>query len=467
MLVLIIMTLMIVYAVRVGLFETQMSANDVRQKAAFHVAEAAVDQGVMYLLANANVLLSQRADAFPDGTLNGMTKDGWLVPGSANWIPCPASPAVTHPCGGDPVATLGSYFYDTDGDATTFEAMPLDETGFPTGVTARLTALLCIINPGSVTCDAPAPTTGIEESDSTFVITLLAYGYSDCTNPAVISSCTGEATVALPVSNTKRLSGPPGVPLTSKSTFPPSGTAEVVANPNASGVGVPISAWLNNNPACIVGTPAVSSGTWQTCELEEWYDLGERPAGVACPPTANCSCGLDFMSYRHSGVTQIGIDIVSDPTFPCELFDFYFGQSPALVKGSATVLTDCTSLGQGSSGMYWISGSNCNLQGNTQYGTPTQPLILISAASDTDLQGGTVFYGLLYIYDGEDATANVKTMGSATVYGAAVIDATIEKFTGTFQVVYSDLVLGNSQGTAGLGAVNGGWRDFGLPEIGW
>jgi hypothetical protein len=465
-LVLILMTLMIVYAVRVGLFETRMSANDVRQKAAFHVAEAAVDQGLMYLAANANVLLSQRVDAFPDGTLNGMTKDGWLVAGSENWKPCPATPAATHPCGGDPVATQGSYFWDTDGNAATFEAMPLDETGFPAGVTARLTASLCIINPGSVTCDAPAPITGIEESSSTFVITLLAYGYSDCTNTADISSCTGEATIALPVSNTKKLAGTPGVPLTSKSTFPANGTAEVVANPNASGVGVPISAWLNDNPACSSGIPAVSSGTWQTCELEEWYGVGERPAGVACS-TNQCGCGTDFMSYRDAGVTHLGIDIVSDPLFPCELFDLYFGKTPALVKGSATVLPNCLTLGPGSSGLYWISGSTCTLKANTQYGSPSEPLILISAAFLTTISGGAEFFGLLYIWDGEDATAEIRTMGDAAIYGAAVIDASIDKFTGTFQVVYSDIVLGKLQGTAGLGAVNGGWRDFGLPEIGW
>ena len=464
-LVLILMTLMVIYSVRVGLFETRTSANDVRQKAAFHVAEAAVDQGVMYLLANAEVLLSNRADAFPDGN-GGFTKDGWLVSGSEKWKPCPANPGPTHPCGGDPVATLGSYFYDTDGNAATFETLPLDETGFPTGVTARMSALLCIVNPGSVTCDGAPPGTVIEESNSTMVITLLSYGYSDCTVTTNISTCTGEATVAFPVSNTKKLSGPPGVPLTSKSTFPPNGTAEVVANPNAGGVGVPISAWLNSNTACAPPAPVSTSGTWQTCEMEEWYGMGERPAGVACT-ASNCTCGTDFISYRDASVTHVGIDIVVDPIFPCELFDFFFGQTPALVKGAATVLPDCSTLETQPPGMYWISGSKCALAGGTQYGSPTQPLILISAAHDTVLGGGVEFFGLLYIYDGEDIDADLKTTGSATIYGAAVVDAAMDQFNGTFQVVYSDLVLANAQGTAGLGAVNGGWRDFGLPEIGW
>ena len=51
--VLILMTLMLLYASRVGLFEQRVSSNEMRQKIAFHNAESAVDQGVEYLLANA------------------------------------------------------------------------------------------------------------------------------------------------------------------------------------------------------------------------------------------------------------------------------------------------------------------------------------------------------------------------------------------------------------------------------
>ena len=74
-LVLIVLTLMIFYAARVGRMEQNVSANDVRQKLAFHAAEEALDQGVEYLAANQKLLLSQAVDWFPDGS--GGTRDGW------------------------------------------------------------------------------------------------------------------------------------------------------------------------------------------------------------------------------------------------------------------------------------------------------------------------------------------------------------------------------------------------------
>ena len=473
-LVLILMTLMLVYATRVSVFETRVSGNEVRQKEAFHVAEAALDQGIMYLLSNASVVLSSRVDVFPDGTT--FTRDGWLNATTPKWRLCPATPADTHPCGGDVAAVAGSYYYDTDNNPDTLESLPIIATDFPTGSTARLSALLCFIDLANPTnpC-AGAPTTATEEAASSLVLTLLAYGYSDCTDPTDVSTCLSEATVALPVSNYKKLSGSPAVPLVTKSTFPPDGTAEVVANPNAGGVGVPLSTWVNDNAACSPGTTITSSGTWQTCEMQEWYHTEEYPEGTTCTDN-NCLCGPGgndpdyFLSWKTSIDTHIGIDIIEDSSFPCDLFEFYFDVPRNLyqtIKNQATILSDCSSLGPQSSGLIWISGAECKLAANTIVGSPNFPVILISAATDTELAGGVTIYGVLYVFDGEDINASLTTVGSATVYGAVIVDAVIDKFTGTFQIVYAEAVLANASGVAGLGSVNGGWRDFGLPDIGW
>ena len=53
------------------------------------------------------------------------------------------------------------------------------------------------------------------------------------------------------------------------------------------------------------------------------------------------------------------------------------------------------------------------------------------------------------------------------VYGSVIADSPIDKLQGTFQVVYNSGVLATATGYAGVGAVNGGWRDFGLPDIAW
>ena len=75
--------------------------------------------------------------------------------------------------------------------------------------------------------------------------------------------------------------------------------------------------------------------------------------------------------------------------------------------------------------------------------------------------------GVLYVFDGEDVNANLRALANATVYGAVIVDANMDHFTGNFQIVYSESVLATLAGIAGLGSVNGGWRDFGLPEIAW
>lgn len=495
-LILILMTLMLVYATRISVFETRVSSNDLRQKEAFHVAEAALEQGVMYLLSNSALVLSSRAEAFRDGT--DFTRDGWLAAASPKWQPCPATPAATHPCGGDVAATTNSFYYDTDGDTATLESLPITEIGFPAGSTARVSALMCFVDINSATigsdpCRGPPPTS-TEEADTSLVLTLLAYGYSDCTDTTDVSTCTGEATVAFPISNYKKLSGNPGVPLTAKGTVPFNGTVEIVGNPNGGGLGIPVTTWVDAS-VMIDGKPAILSdaGSWQTCELEEWYHVSERPEGVICTDT-KCQCGpggndsFYFLSWRKNRTDfNIGIDIIEDTNFPDDLFELYFDVprgSYTQVKDDAHLLdaSECVDLGPQSAGLYWINGGNCNLKGKRAdidgdgkeemvIGSPLEPVILVSAAANTILNGGVNIFGVLFIFDGdadaENSTALLTSSGDATVYGAVIVDGEINRLLGTFQIVYNDAVIAAAAGIAGIGSVNGGWRDFGLPEIAW
>ncbi len=470
--VLILMTLMVVYATRVSVLETKGSGNEVRQKEAFQVAEAALDQGIMYLLANVSKILSSRENVFPDGT--AFTGDGWLVSGSPRWVSCTATEVAltNHPCGGEIPAPVGAFYYDNPATNTGVDSLPLNQAGFPTGATARLSALMCA-NPGAGTCGS-APTSDEEEAAATLVITLLAYGYSDCTNIASPPTCTGQATVALPISNYKKMEGSPAVPLITKSTLPPTGTSEIAGNPNGGGVGVPMSIWANNNSSCPPLSPISSSGSWQTCELQEWYHSIDPPVNVVCE-AVNCMCGSgndtdQFVSWKKSGETHVGIDIVNDQNFPCDLFEAYFGVPGSQyhqIKNTGTILPDCSTLGPQSNGMIWISGPSCTINANTVIGSPNSPVVLITAASTTTFNGGTTVYGVLYIFDGEDSGAVLASTGSIVIYGAVIVDAVIDKLSGTFQIVYNDAVLVRAAGIAGLGAVNGGWRDFGLPGIAW
>ena len=76
------------------------------------MAEAAVEQGIMYFQSNAAKILSARENVFPDGT--AFTGDGWFVTGSPRWGLCTATEIAleNHPCGGDIPSPVGSYYYD-------------------------------------------------------------------------------------------------------------------------------------------------------------------------------------------------------------------------------------------------------------------------------------------------------------------------------------------------------------------
>jgi hypothetical protein len=479
-LVLIVLTLMIFYAARVGRMEQYISANDVRQKLAFHAAEEALDQGMEYFKANSQLLLSDAVGGFPDGL--GNFRDGWAV---AKWKPCTAANIadLTHPCGGQVPMRPGSYYYD---DATTGYAITgIISESDNVGVTARLTANMCQI-------DLDLPETclplGTATEGGTFMIaTLMGYGYSDCTATDDTTTCQGAAVASKPIGNWKALNGAPTVPLVTKSVFPPNGTAFVVPNPNGGGVGVPISAWVNNRLAgtkddfgeeCPQDAEAVlSSGTWNTCEMQEWYGLEAVPDGVACdlPPgvPGTCKCEEEeSISYKKTGQnTVLGLDIVIDETFPCDLFKTFFGafdDDYANFKPTATILPDCSSIDANSSGFYWISGPDCKLNGPT-YGSPDSPVVIISAAELTSIAGNFELFGVLYVFDQEaiegGGVAEFTGAGTASIYGALIIDADMKKFTGTINVVYSEGVLRQASDLGGFGAINGGWRDFGLPDI--
>lgn len=484
-LVLILLTAMVFYAARVGLFEQRVSANEVRQKIAFHAAEAALDQGTQYLMANGQLILSNAPDSFPPLEDDGTLRDGWFA--ENRWVACDGTNTLleNHPCGGETPMKVGSFFYDDPDTITGVDSLPLGTTGFSDGVTARLSANICFVEvttPNPTTCEAN-PLTVLGAAESHMLITLLAYGFSDCTDTTDVSTCSSEATVAVPIANYKSLAGSPTVPLVSKSTFPPNGTAFVVPNPNGGGVGVPISAWINSNgttypdgsnvPADCRQTEVdvLSRGTWNTCEMQEWYGRNEVPAATACDQPS-CTCReAESISFKKTGTeTILGIDIVADNEFPCDLFEFFFNVADTDyengMKAGAVVLDDCSTLDESSSGLYWISGNTCSLN-NVTLGSPDNPIILISAATETHIVGSVEIFGVLYIFDGEDPLADISGAGGATIFGALIVDATIDKFTGSFDVVYAPAVLAKAGGLNSFGSVNGGWRDFGLPDLAW
>ena len=473
-LILVMLTLMMFFALRVGVFDQRNSSNDMRQKLAFHVAESGIHHAKEFFRANSVIAASLEEDLLPNGT------DGWLssVSGATRWVKC-SDAGITglttdgtkgsHPCFGEPNPARRNdlYFYSHAGSTS----VPITTDAFMPGATETVTvqALMCLLD---IDFDSTTPVQGCSTNTtddtlddyvtgSHYMITLLARGQADC----IGTDCQAEALVREQVSNFGAAAGgqAPSVPLVTKSTFPPSGTAEVVPNPNSGGVGVPVSVWMNSNTDCPSGSVVdPSSGSWSTCEMQEWYGLDAMPDDYTCP--GNCSCTQDeSISYTHGAADVLGIDLVADPDFPCDLFEFYFGvprDNYETVKGYAKVLDNCTTLGPNSTGIYWITGSACQINSNTQVGSPEAPVLIVSASAVTTLNGGAKIYGVLFVSDTENASAQLDVKGNNTVYGQVIIDGALASYNGTFQVVYNENTIGKASGGGGLGTLIGGWADF-------
>lgn len=459
--ILLLLTEMVIYATTSGVFEQRKSSNEMRNKLAFHTAESGIQQAKEYLLANAALLASPVTDLLPDGT------DGWLSTGNPRWVACSSvdyGSDSSHPCNAESDASLrdGSYFYSSGGSTE----LPLNTNAIIPGTTEQVTveALLCMM---IVDFDQAVPFQGCNNSDSTtqdqsrFVITLLARGEADCNG----TSCGAESLITEKMaSTTPGGSGTaPGVPLVSKSTFPPSGTAEIVPNPNGSGEGVSASALLNANTSCEGLEPVdPSSGSWATCERDEFYEVETFPSDYACP-WSQCECKESSEKLISSDNLGVNFDIISDPNFPCDLFEYIFGvpktdEGIALIKGLATVIDDCQILDENSTGLYWATGEDCIVK--SRVGSAEAPVVLVSATSLTHFNAGAELFGMLFVTDAEDPDAMFVANGHATVYGVGIIDAKLDRYNGTFQLVYLENVIENALQTGTLGVLAGGWSDF-------
>jgi hypothetical protein len=492
-LILVLLTLMMFFAMRVGVFEQRVSSNEMRQKLAFHAAESGVHHAKEFFRANSALVASYQPDLVPDTSVDKVGGewpvwfDGWLADADATqkrWKKCSdwagevgvnldledtssVSPELLeHPCFGESAVTQRSesYFYSHEGSTE----LPVNTATVLGGnEEVRVQALLCVLN---IDLEAPTPVQGCDTdpdvADGTyFMITLLARGQADCND----AGCDGEALVKDQVSNFGAAAGgrTPKVPLTTKSSFVPSGTAEVVPNPNAGGIGVPASVWLNANTSCGGSALVAEKGNWNTCEMHEWYGTDSMPESNTCPGSTPCGCSLnESISWSQGSPPTYGIDLIEDPNFPCDLFQFYFGVSKEnyeVVKGYAKVIdavTGCPELNSDSFGIYWVTGTECIINSNVEVGSKDAPIMLISAASITRMNGGAKIFGTVFITDAEDAGAKFRPNGTNTVYGSVIVDGLLDDYNGTFQVVWNDYITRKAGSSGGLGAVIGGWADF-------
>jgi len=468
LILLLLITMITIYAARVGILETRTSANKVRYDQAFSAAEFGVQQGLMFVQANANLINDNGANGWING-VNSAT--------DIEWATCTGTAL---PCGNGSSIVYGNTWLFAAIPAAYLQAPAADATE---GVAPSYTLFAltpCRDSDSNGTCDTPVRPYDLAP------ITLLAQGVSpDGTGNVIVKEAMfffkfGPGTGAAPV------------PLMAPGTIGTSGNFSVVTNPDGGGNGVPLSAWSDSDitvsssaATCQLGSPIVAGaggtgflGTDSTYE----YQTDDNNTSATTDDSVvtmcrQCVCKTSSPTPSDLVLTGNGVaenyDILDvdgnvgvnpDSTFfPTDMFEYVFGVPTAqytVIKSSATLLADCSTLGTASRGLYWITG-DCNPPGDI--GSYKHPVLLV-VEGETKVNSNNYLFGMIFAFTVDPtATLEVDLNGTPTIYGAILSNGNVTLSNGNYKLRFDTKVLTNIQkdaGSSGYGRVVGSWADY-------
>jgi hypothetical protein len=265
-LLLLILAIVTLFTLNVGFFELRTVGNETRAKIVAQTAEAGLNYGFEIVKGNSGNLTLPSADG------------GW----GDRWQVC-ASNDTTFPCGAEPdPARRGTLFrYNAAGQGGlamigpngTFAPRFTQVANFD--VSVRVGTLLCLLRQGTSEClSGSAVTTlvGTPDYSGLVAVTLVSEG-SLSDDPSALN--TQKATIA----SYRQFGNAPNVPvIASGSVDVAGGTADIVPNPNAGGVGVALSIWTGLEVAFASGASS-GSGAVKTCHIGEFLSNAKGNSG--------------------------------------------------------------------------------------------------------------------------------------------------------------------------------------------
>jgi Tfp pilus assembly protein PilX len=397
-------TLIALYAARVGVLDQRISGNEYRHKEAFANAEAGLEQAASFLQANPEIHT-----------------------GTAGWASC-AGLTTIPPCN---ITDADSVYATVSGSTITTSVQTI----------STLTESQSYL---------------VKKGDNT-----IAVGIGSTLDG------TGSATAMVEYAEISLLT-PGAIPPLMAPEIDLSGNFTIVPNPNGGGPGVPLSAWAASTvtssgygswQTCNHGDFQNGSGgnfgdicmdalddsvTWKDCGCYAGKEIS-----VAGPPTV------------------IGDDIIqSDPSFPASPFEYFFnGLSPETVREDIVraadpnaVIANCGGLNNTvfnalNSSIVWVEG-DCNIP--TIIGSRDKPIILIVeglAKADGNVDVWGVLLGL------DQVTLN----GTTTIHGSVISEQATKLTTGGYSQVYDESVFAELEVDVLdtlFAKVKYSWRDF-------
>lgn len=291
---LLLASLFVLFALNVGRFEQKTSGNDVRAKLAQEIADAGVSVGVEYFNAH--------KDLFTD-------LDQWEVCAD-DTFPCGAIPEFTSADPAKPRRSTVFYYNPTGGNSLASRLLPTQPTqGNASGgfdAQQQVGATLCLIKaqpappPGSPPPDTVC-TTNPDEAGRTWILTVVSKG----SLPGEGSSATATLTLGAYSLFSPNLGTPP---VMASGNVQIGGALQIVTAPDAGGDGIPVSVWTR--------LAMEKNGTPNTCHLDEFLRQGGTSSGPGYYDDMaichTCSCSADTsLSYNYSNSKRCqGADIV-------------------------------------------------------------------------------------------------------------------------------------------------------------
>jgi len=383
-------TLITVFAARVGVMDQRISANEYRHKEAQAAADAALEQAAGFVSYNTSLY-------------------GASVGGTYPWVECTGSLETKFPCG-DGSTRLYNFAYDGNlTTTTTIESLQLGgkAVDLSSGISAN--SYITYTSTGDV---------------------LTAIGTAESLDQTGNAYAQTSYTKVTPLTSEK-------IPPIVTPVIKLGGTFSIVADPNGGGKGVPISAWVSTFDT------SGGLGSWQTCQLDAFLDN----SGDICSEKLtdqdswqHCDCGDEKLS--ESG--DVNHDIVkADPsTFPSSVLTYLFPNFSTFadIWGIADEkLTTCTGLQGLASG--WTTtkivavNGDCTMPANSIIGSRSGPMILVVNGVLT-INANSDFYGIALGLD--EVTLN----GGVNVHGSLLAEDSTKLTTGGYTQVYDEIVLG-------------------------
>jgi hypothetical protein len=402
---LIAVTLISIFAARVGVMDQRISGNELRHKVAFATAEAGLEQAAAYL--NANPVLH----------------DGNVVNG---WATCTGSTTI-----------------------------------FPCNLTDAEMVFATVVVGTSIT---PSINNILPLSDSFLVktatnIIALGQGTSD--------DGTGAALAQVAFAKTSLLT-PGEVPPLMIPSGNLSGNFNIVPNPNGGGPGVPISVWAKdtldtsgaNWKTCDQGEfkdsgdvcmdtkgDGVSGDSWSGCSCStERSNSSSVNADIVMYPDA------DFPASPF--VYLFGDDTSGDTLATLK------PEIKALAEETGLVLDDCTTLNSAFNGLVgsalvWVTG-DCLIGSNVSIGSRDKPIILV-VEGELRVNAGAETWGILMGLD------RFVLNGGPVIHGSAVSEIPSDLTNGNYSQVYDESVFDNLRNdtiNTQIAKVGYSWRNF-------